>query len=312
VFYSVFCGIGVGMGYNSTLHSVLKWFPDKQGIASGILLMGFGFGGSLLGSLAVYMMMQFGWRVTFRVVGATLSFFIILSSFLVKQPSPEELSEIKAGKNKKGALKPAESEDIPASKMIRERSFWGYILWAALRGSAGLAIIGNTASMSGFFTKNIVEAVFVAGLVNIASGIGRLSFGFLFDSIGSRRSLFIITGGLLCSMILLITAFSTGLFIILGIGFIITGLSYGGIASCNSAYTGKVFGQKYYPANFSIINANVLAAAFLGPYCAGLIQTKNGGYITMILVLGAYCILGIPALLLISRHSGVQKSTTSP
>jgi OFA family oxalate/formate antiporter-like MFS transporter len=310
VFYSIFCGFGVGMGYNSTLNSILKWFPDKQGIVSGILLMGFGFGGSLLGSLAVYMMIQFGWRITFRVLGAALSFFIILSSFLIKKPSPEELSEIKSRVNKKGALKPVESEDIPASKMIRERSFWGYVLWAALLSSAGLSIIGNAASMSGFFTKNIVEAAFVAGLVNTANGIGRLSFGFLFDIIGSRRSFYIITGGLICSMLILIAAFSTGSFIILGIGFVITGLSYGGITPCNSAYTGKIFGQKYYPGNFSIVNVTLLVAAFLGPYCAGLIQTKHGSYITMILVLVFYCIISVPVSLLINKHSVVQKSSS--
>jgi OFA family oxalate/formate antiporter-like MFS transporter len=268
--------------------------------------MGFGFGGSLFGSIAVYMMIHFGWRVTFRVLGAALSFFIVLSSFLIKKPNPEELSEIKAGVNKKGALKPAESEDIPASKMIRERSFWGYVLWAALLSSAGLSIIGNAASMSGIFTENIVQAAFVAGLVNTSNGIGRLSFGFLFDIIGSKRSFYIITGGLICSMLILIIAFSTGSFIILGIGFIITGLSYGGITPCNSAYTGKVFGQKHYSTNFSLVNLTLLIAAFLGPYCAGLIQTKTGGYIMMTLVLVSYCIISVPVSLLINKHSVVQ------
>lgn len=65
--YGVLCGVGVGLGYNAIMGSVLRWFPDMQGILSGILLMGFGFGGSIFGSVAVWMMDAMGWRKTFVI-----------------------------------------------------------------------------------------------------------------------------------------------------------------------------------------------------------------------------------------------------
>jgi OFA family oxalate/formate antiporter-like MFS transporter len=298
--YGLFCGFGVGLGYNSTLNSILKWFPGKQGVLSGILLMGFGFGGSVLGSTAVYMMTRMGWRLTFRVLGAAIFVLVGISSLLVQKTPPGYAEEI--GKTRPGKKRPEPAADMQSSRMIRERSFWAYFLWGALLSAAGLAIIGNAASMAGTFTENVMQAAFVGGLVNTCNGIGRFGFGFLFDIAGSKKSFLIITGGLICSMLILAAAFISGSFIILGIGFVVTGLSYGGITPCNSAYIAKVFGQRYYSMNFSLINLVLLIAAFLGPYGAGLMQT-HGGFIPMILLMDGFCILGVPALFLINRHT---------
>ncbi|MDR0718171.1 MAG: hypothetical protein LBF78_00945, partial [Treponema sp.] len=76
----------------------------------------------------------------------------------------------------------------------------------------------------------------------------------------------------------------------------------GGITPCNSAYTAKIFGQKYYSLNFSLVNLVLLIAAFLGPYGAGLMQSR-GGFISMIILMGCFCIFGVPALFLINRHT---------
>jgi OFA family oxalate/formate antiporter-like MFS transporter len=298
--YGVLCGFGVGLGYNSILNSILKWFPDKQGILSGLLLMGFGFGGSLFGSLAVYMMAQVGWRMTFRIMGIAVFALVIAASFMIEKPPPEYLKEI--GESPQGEKRRQPAIDMESAGMIRERSFWGYFLWGALLSAAGLAVIGNAASMAGVFTENIIQAAFVAGMVNICNGIGRFAFGFLFDMAGSRRSLFIITVGMIASMLITAAAFASGSFVTLGIGFVLTGLSYGGITPCNSAYTASVFGQKYYSMNFSLVNLVLLIAAFLGPYSAGLLQNR-GGYIPMMLLMAFFCILGVPAFFLINRHS---------
>jgi OFA family oxalate/formate antiporter-like MFS transporter len=304
--YGVLCGFGVGLGYNSTLNSILKWFPGNQGVLSGILLMGFGLGGSVLGSIAVYMMARMGWRPTFRILGAAIFVLAGIASLLVQQAPPEYAEE--AGKISPKKKPPEPAADMKSSRMVRERSFWAYFLWGALLSAAGLAIIGNAASMAGTFTENVMQAAFVGGLVNTSNGIGRFGFGFLFDITGSKGSLLIITGGLICSMLILAAAFISGSFIVLGIGFVITGLSYGGITPCNSAYTAKVFGQRYYAMNFSLVNLVLLIAAFLGPYSAGLMQT-HGGFISMILLTGGLCLLGVPALLLINRHSKPLKAT---
>jgi OFA family oxalate/formate antiporter-like MFS transporter len=303
IFYGVFCGFGVGIGYNSVMSSVLKWFPDKLGVLSGVLLMGFGFGGMVLGSAAVFMMTAWGWRVTFRILGIALASLIVLASLLFRKP-PEGFQADAA----RGAKNPSSCvEDVPASRMVRDRSFWGYFLWAVILSSVGLAVIANALPMARGITANLALATFIAGLINICNGLGRLSLGFLFDSIGSKRCFFLISGGLLLAVVILLASFAAGSPALLCAGFVLAGLSFGGITSCNSAYASKVFGQKYYAINFSIITMQLLVSSFLGPYSAGLMQTKFGGYSAMLIMLVIFCVAAVPFLLLIKRHASILR-----
>lgn len=299
VSYGVFCGFGVGVGYNATLNSVLRWFPDKQGLLSGVLLMGFGFGGSVLGSLAVFLMSNLGWRVTFRVLGVALGALIVLSSLLLKKPSQEQLAQLGGpAKSKTPAV-----QDVPTGQMLRQRSFIGYFFWSAMLSAVGLALIGNAASFAGSFTSNLATATFVASLVNIFNGLGRLAFGFLFDIIGSKKCLYLITGGLIAAMLVLLGAVASGSIWILAIGFVLAGLFFGGITPSNSAFVGKVFGQKYYSLNFSMVNLTLLISAFLGPYSAGVMQTRFGGFGSTIVLMLVFCAVGAPLLALINKHA---------
>jgi OFA family oxalate/formate antiporter-like MFS transporter len=294
VFYGALCGFGVGMGYNSVMSNVLKWFPDKIGIISGILLMGYGFGGTLLGYFAVFMINAKGWRITFFVLGITLAVVVVLAALLLRSPQdgdlPHNSREKKMGSN-----------DIPTSRMVRDRSFWGFFLWATILSAAGLAVIGNAMPMANSIAGNGALVVFAAGLVNICNGLGRLGFGFLFDLIGSKRCFYIITAGLLFSMLALLAACFTGSIAALCVGFVFTGLSFGGVTPCNSAFVSKTYGQKYYATNFSIVTLELLIAPFLGPYIAGLAQTAFGGYSGMLIIMAILCIASAPCLLFIIR-----------
>ena len=304
--YGVLCGFGVGMGYNAVLNGVLRWFPDKQGAMSGILLMGFGFGGMVLGSAAVLLMSHIGWRATFRTLGIVLGALIVLAALLLKKPTEDDL---RALSGTAGARPPA-AGDVPTGKMVKTRSFWGYFIWSALLSSAGLALIGNAASFAGTFTDNLATATFVAGLINIANGLGRLGFGFLFDLLGSKKTLVIITGGLFAAMLVLMGAVGAGSIGVLAAGFVVAGVFYGGITPSNSAFASRVFGQKFYPLNLSATNMVLLVAAFMGPSISGFLQTKTGGFFSTLVMLAIFCALGLPALLLIQKHAPARKGST--
>ena len=302
--YGGFCGFGVGMGYNSVMNSVMRWFPDKQGILSGVLLMGFGFGGSVFGSLAVYMMQQWGWRLTFRLLGIALGVLLVLWAVLIRLPTLEEISALQQGK--KGSLSVV--TDTPTAQMVRDPSYIAYFFWATLLGSVGLAIIGNAASMAGSLTAELGQATFVAGLVSMFNGFGRLLFGFLLDGIGSKRCIRIITIGLALGILFIGASIFSQSLLMLGAAFAVTGLFYGGVTPANSAYIGKVFGQKYYSMNFGVTNMVLLIAAFLGPYSAGVIQTRSGGFMGMVAMLLVFCALALPLTLFIKKNSpGRQK-----
>lgn len=81
VFYGMMCGGGVGIGYNSIISTVNKWFSDKAGLSSGILLMGFGFGGLLFGGLVSVLIGNAGLFGTFRILSIVAIVVLVLGSF---------------------------------------------------------------------------------------------------------------------------------------------------------------------------------------------------------------------------------------
>ncbi len=90
IFYGVFGGGGVGVGYNTTIGTINKWFPDKVGLASGIMLMGFGLGGLVLGSAVNSMIGSMGLFPVFRILAIVIAVICVLAALIIKSPSAEE------------------------------------------------------------------------------------------------------------------------------------------------------------------------------------------------------------------------------
>jgi len=87
--YGVLVGAGVGLGTDVVMSVTLKWFPDKQGLASGAMLMGFGGGTMLLSPVVTTMLGALGWRMTFGALGAVFVVLVGAGAFIMKLPTPE-------------------------------------------------------------------------------------------------------------------------------------------------------------------------------------------------------------------------------
>lgn len=144
--YGVLGGFASGLVYNAVMSTVSRWFPDKPGLISGILLMGFGFGSFFVGK--IYQAMTpagpgiDAWRNTFFIFGIVLLVVIAVCGMFFVKPTAEDLAEIKvekAGGKKSGS---AGSEMTPM-EMLKTTSFWIYFIWAILLSAAGLALISQ-------------------------------------------------------------------------------------------------------------------------------------------------------------------------
>ena len=83
--YGVLAGLGIGVAYNVVIATVSAWFPDKKGLCSGCLMMGFGASALLLGNLADAMFKSsLGWRTTYIVLGVGIFVVMLIASFLIK------------------------------------------------------------------------------------------------------------------------------------------------------------------------------------------------------------------------------------
>ena len=290
--YGVFCGFGVGLGYNTAISLTVRWFPDKQGFVSGVTLMGFGFGGMLLGTLGAQLITSLGWRVTFLIFAVVFAVIVMICTFLMRQADDRFVRAMAAG----GGAMQAAYEELDWRHMLRRRNFWLCFIWAIILSAAGLAIINeSTTYASAFVGGDLTRAAALAGIVSIANGVGRVLSGQLFDVKGYRTAMLGVSVLYLAAAGALTLSLKTGSVPVLAAACLLTGLGYGGVPPLNSAFTARFFGREHYAVNFSIINMNLIAASYLGPVCGG------GSYGGTFLAIAAFAIVGAVITLLIRR-----------
>ena len=300
--FGVLCGLSSGLCYNAVMSTIVRWFPDRPGLISGVLLMGFGGGSFIIGKLyQAWTPVEIGgWRASFLVMGIIIFVVLAICSFFFVAPGADFVAP--AAKNSKAAVKIAGKEYKPL-EMVKKPSFWLYYVWAIALSAAGLALISQASGVvweaSASQTAGAVATI--VGLISICNALGRVLFGGMYDKYGRSLSmqlvniLFIITSGVL------ILALAAKSVVVVIIGFILGGLAYSGITPTNSAFCRAYFGPANYPVNFSLINSNLIFASF-GSTISGALFDASGSYnatfflIIGLAVVGILCSLAISAL----------------
>lgn len=309
IFYGVFGGGGVGVAYNGVIGTLNKWFPDKVGLASGIMLMGFGLGGLVLGSVVNSMIGSMGILPVFRILGIVICIICVLAAFIIKAPGAEDSDALAAlaasasgGKAKADAG--PEVRNYTAGEMLKTPQFWFFTIWAILLNSAGLLVINSAANISVAFGG----AAILGMIVSLFNGAGRIVAGNNFDRFGRFTSTLVNNAFMLAAGILLTLGGMTGAYIFILCGLVFVGLAYGGCPTITSAYINKAFGPANFPTNFSIANFSLIPAATIGPMISSaLLESAGGSYNT-----NFYAIIGFSAAaavfwMLLNRASGDRK-----
>lgn len=290
--FGVICGTASGLTYNTVLGTVGRWFPNRQGLISGILLMGFGFSSFLIGKVyqAFTPASQGAWRHSFFVLGVVTAAVLALCAPLIRRPGAEEVSYAARAARKTSA------EEIPAGKMLRRGDFWFFYLWAIVLSAAGLALVSQAGGIAREIGASVSPAQIATtvGLISIANGLGRVISGGLFDRLGRRLSMLLVCFCFLLTGLLLTVALKTGSYALMTVGFITGGLAYGGVSPTNSAFTGAYYGLRHYPLNFSIVNSNLMIASF-GSTVAGTLYDLSGTYRSTYLMVAVLALLGVLA-----------------
>lgn len=196
--YGVIGGIGLGLGYISPVSTLIKWFPDRPGMATGMAIMGFG-GGAMIGSpLAVALMDRFksptsmGVAETFVVLGVAYFAFMMFGAFTVRLPAPgwspgAPGSTGATVSRRRGPV--AAGGDVHVDRAIRTPQFW--LLWAVLclNVTAGIGVLGQASPMIQEMFPGTIGAGAAAGfvgLLSLANMAGRFAWSSLSDHIGRK------------------------------------------------------------------------------------------------------------------------------
>ncbi|MGW7074358.1 OFA family MFS transporter [Streptomyces sp. NPDC054871] len=266
--YGFVGGIGLGIGYISPVSTLIKWFPDRPGMATGIAIMGFGGGALIASPWSAQMLDSFGAdsggiALAFLVHGLTYAVFMALGVLLVRVPRTE-------GARKPGAPGALDGPQVSARAAVRTPQFW--CLWVVLcmNVTAGIGILEKAAPMiTDFFsdTSTPVSAAAAAGFVALLSAAnmaGRIGWSSTSDLIG-RKNVYRVYLGVGALMYLLIVQFgdtSKPLFIVCAL--VILSFYGGGFATI-PAYLKDLFGTYQVGAIHGRLLTAWSTAGVLGP-----------------------------------------------
>jgi len=301
IFYGIFGGGGVGFAYNGVIGTLNKWFPDKVGLASGIMLMGFGLGGLVLGSVVNSMIGSMGLLAVFRILGIVIAVVCAMAAVIIKSPDAEEAAQLAvlAGAGSKQQAS-ADVRNYSAGEMLRTARFWLFTIWAILLNSAGLLVINSAANISVAFGGTAVLGM----IVSLFNGAGRIVAGNNFDRFGRKVSTIVNNAFMLGAGVSLTLGGMTGKYIFILCGLVLVGLAYGGCPTITSAYINKAFGPANFPTNFSIANFSLIPAATIGPMISSaLLESAGGSYDTNFYAIVGFAVAALVMWVLLNKAS---------
>lgn len=292
--FGIICGFASGLAYNAVMGTISRWFPDKQGLISGVLLMGFGLSSFLVGKIFQMCTPETigAWRQSFTVFGIITAVALAICAFFVEKP-PADYQPPASAVQKKRWVNPVAAETT-TGVMLRRPAFWLYYLWAILLSAAGLALVSQTSGIAREIGTDVSAGTIatVVGLISVCNGVGRVILGAMFDKVGRSKTMQAVNVLFLLTCGVLILALSLRSFPILVAGFVLGGLSYGGVTPTNSAFVSSYYGLKNYPLNFSVINTNLIIASF-GSTIAGALYDSSQSYFSTDAMIGVLAVLGI-------------------
>jgi MFS family permease len=312
--YGVIGGCGLGLGYITPVSTLIKWFPDRRGLATGMAIMGFGGGAMIASPLSQLLMERFrtptsvGVLETFIVLGSIYFVFMLCGAFLFRLPAPGWKPAGWVERAKPGTL--ITRNHVHVSRAVRTPQF--ALLWAVLflNVTAGIGILEQASPMIQEIFKGVVTAAAAAGFVGLLSLFnmgGRFFWASLSDRIGRKATyaIFFALGTLL--YVSLPTAGGMGsvtLFVVCS-ALILT--MYGGGFATVPAYLADLFGTQYVGAIHGRLLTAWSAAGVAGPVLVNYIRqyqidrgvpTAQAYNITLylmaaLLVIGFFCNLAL-------------------
>ncbi|GAA3851834.1 OFA family MFS transporter [[Pseudomonas] carboxydohydrogena] len=281
--YGVIGGCALGIGYISPVSTLMKWFPDRPGMATGMAIMGFGGGAMIASPLSVWLMGKFhtatdvGVFNTFVVLGCVYLFFMMMGALIVRVPAegwkPEGYVPSAVASKKL-----VTTNHVFVYDAIKTPQFWFVWVVLFLNTTAGIGVLGQASAMSQEMFPGHITPIAAAGLVGLMSLFnmgGRFSWASLSDYIGRRNTYFVF---MCLGFVLYITvpyAGGSGNVVLFVCCFLVIVSMYGGGFSTVPAYLRDLFGTRYVGAIHGILLTAWSAAGVAGPVIVNYLREYN-------------------------------------
>lgn len=314
--YGVIGGCGLGLGYVSPVSTLIKWFPDRRGMATGLAIMGFG-GGAMIGApLGVTLMKYFntdtsvGVAEAFMVMGVLYFISMVIGSLAIRIPAPDW--------KPKGWTPPVEAKKMVTKRHVHIdqalKTPQFYLLWLilCLNVTAGIGILGQASVMIQEMFKGSITPEAAAGFVGLLSLFnmgGRFIWSSASDYLGRQKTyfLFFALGTFLYSMLPTISSEGNIVLFICAAAVILS--MYGGGFATIPAYLADIFGTKFVGGIHGRLLTAWSTAGVLGPVLVNYIReyqidqgvAKADAYNTTLYIMACLLTIGFVCNLLMKE-----------
>ena len=314
--YGVIGGCGLGLGYVSPVSTLIKWFPDRRGMATGMAIMGFG-GGAMIGAPLGVMLMKYfqtetsvGVMEAFVVMGVLYFISMVIGSLAIRIPPPDWKPE--------GWTPPVEAKKMVTKRHVHIdqalRTPQFYLLWAilCLNVTAGIGILGQASVMIQEMFKGAITPEAAAGFVGLLSLFnmgGRFVWSSASDYLGRQNTyfLFFALGTFLYSMLPTFSGEGNVVLFIAASAVILS--MYGGGFATIPAYLADIFGTRYVGGIHGRLLTAWATAGVLGPVLVNYIReyqiehgvAKADAYTTTLYIMAALLMVGFLCNLLMKE-----------
>lgn len=287
----------MGMTYTTTIAVCQKWFPDKRGLITGIIVSALGFGGLVFTPVASALIANVGVLETFKWFALIFLVVTIICGLIIKNPP--------AGYAPKGWTPPEKKNvvNFPPSQVLRTPQFYIITFAVMLACGAGLMVIPFAKVLG--IDGGLSDAAATAGVMVIAgfNSFGRLFWGGVSDKLGRKKTLLLLL--LIAAVSIPFAAIVQGYFILILIA--VVGFSYGGFLGVFPALTADFFGIKSMGVNYGMVLLGFGVGAVAASYVAGYFRDLSGGFITPFLVAAGAALAGA-ALVAFLKQPKAKKS----
>jgi OFA family oxalate/formate antiporter-like MFS transporter len=305
--YGLIGGTGVGFSYIVPVAVLVKWFPDRRGLITGIAVGGFGAGALVFAPVATRLIQSVGVLQTFAYLGAVYLAITMATGYFMQNP-PDGWKPAgwvaTATETKQRAAK-----DYTLGGALKTWQWWA--LWALLflNTSAGISVISQESPMFQEIAK--VSAVAAAGMVGVASignAVGRIFWAWISDAI-TRRWTFVIMFLLQVGLFWILPSMSSAT-ILTALSFIIL-MCYGGGFGTMPAFTADYFGAKNVGPIYGLMLTAWGSASAFGPLLIAHMRQSSSSYTSGLHVIAGVVAVSMILPILVSPPKAVATVSTS-
>ncbi|MDP6627193.1 MAG: OFA family MFS transporter [Methanopyri archaeon] len=307
--YGIIGGAGIGLAYVCPIAALVKWFPDKRGLISGLAVAGFGAGAFIFSKLipVIASSPDPGIYNVFLYFGITFVIVIVAAAQWLKNP-PE-------GYKPEGWEPPAAKEGAPSSynyewgEMLGTKQFWLLWLMFIIGATAGLMTIGHIKGFSQevLTAGNIADAggkaITIVGMLSIFNGLGRIVWGAASDNLGRTKAMmimFLLQAGAMFGLTQV-----TGYYAIMGVACLV-GFNFGGNFALFPSATADFFGTKNIGINYGWVFTSYGVAGIFGPMLGGYVKDTLKVYDQAFLIAAGLCVVAALLALITSAPAGKE------